>query len=172
MQRVSAAIGIPNDRFDWTGKRIDEVLGPVDGLTAEQRNAAAEAWYRPDVPHLEPLPGARELLAAIRGRARLFLLTRGNPVRQQNKVKSCGLGPYFEDCYIRPIEGPGSKRDDIEAILSRTGLPANRCAVVGDDPRDELLHAADLGCLGILVPKTPLSSVLKTLQQAGLLSVS
>ena len=172
MARVSEAIGVPVDQLNDRGKHIDELLAPVDGLSDEQRAAAAEAWHRPEVPPLEPLPGARELLTELRGRVRLFLLTRGHPARQKQKVKQCGLGPYFEDVVIRAFGSDGCKRDDIEAILARTGLPAARCAVVGDDPRDELRFASELGCAAIEVPKTPLSDIAGILTRSGLLSVS
>ena len=172
MERVSRAIGVPVDRLNDRGKKIDELLAPVAGLSEAQRASAAAAWYKPEVPPLEPLPGARELLERLRGRVRLFLLTRGDPARQQAKVARCGLGRYFEDVVIRPIDSPGSKRDDIEAILERTQIPPDRCAVVGDDPADELRFAEELGCKAIRVPETRLSDVAETLVSAGLLSVS
>lgn len=172
MQRVSRAIGIPVERFNARGKKIEELLAPVEGLTDLQREQAAAAWYKPEVPELTPLPGARELLAELRGRVRLFLLTRGDPVRQREKVRQCGLGPYFEQIVIRPIEGEGSKRDDIETILAITGLAPERCAVVGDDESDEIRHATDLGCVAILVPETALSDIWGALIRSGVLSVS
>ena len=172
MERVARAIGVPVDRLNHRAKKIDELLAPIEGLSEEQRAKAAAAWYEPEVPPLEPLPGARELLDRLRGRVRLFLLTRGDPDRQRAKVAQCGLGPYFEDVVIRPIEGPGSKRDDIEAILGRIRIPPTRCAVVGDDPADELRIAEELGCTAIQVPETPLSDVAETLVLRGLLSVS
>lgn len=172
MERVSRAIGVSVDRFNDRGKKIDELLEPVEGLSEEQRAKAAAAWYKPEVPPLEPLPGARELLQQLRGRVRLFLLTRGDPARQRAKLAQCGLGPHFEDVLIRPIEAPGSKRDDIEAILRRTQTPPARCAVVGDDPADELRFAQELGCTAIRVPETALADVAETLVRAGLLSVS
>ena len=113
-----------------------------------------------------------ELLKRLRGRVRLFLLTRGDPARQRAKIAQCGLGPYFEDVVIRSMEAPGTKRDDIEAILGRTQIPPSRCAVVGDDPADELRFAQELGCTAIQVPETPLSEVAETLILGGLLSVS
>jgi FMN phosphatase YigB (HAD superfamily) len=167
LRRVADATGIPVERLDPRGKRIDEVLAGVPGVTAAQREAAAKAWYRPEVPPLTPFPGAREVLLALRGRVRLVLLTRGDPARQQRKIEQCGLGPCFDEIVIRPIEAPGSKRDDLEALLRR--VPPGRCAVVGDDERDELRHARALGCLAIRVPETPLAEIPAALERAGLL---
>jgi putative hydrolase of the HAD superfamily len=168
LARVERATGIPAGRLNARGKRIDEVL-EGHGLDAERYAAAARAWYDPVVPDLEPLPGAVALLDGLRGRAHLFLLTRGDPVRQAEKVRRCGLAHHFEGVVIRPIEEPGSKRDDIEAILGRCGVAPDRCAVIGDDERDELKHGAALGCLAIKVPDTPLARVEHVLADAGLL---
>lgn len=167
LARVAAATGLAVDRLNARGKKIEEVLDGLD-VDPDTFDRAAAAWYDPAVPPLEPLPGARELLAALRGEVRLFLLTRGSPPRQRNKIRACGLAPYFEDTIIRPIEQPGSKRDDILAILARCRLPPSRCAVVGDDERDELRYAEELGCVPIKVPETPLSDIPRVLERAQL----
>ncbi len=169
LRRVADATGIPIERLDARGKRIDEVLARVPGVTPAQRDAAAKAWYRPEVPPLTPFPGAREVLEGLRGRVRLVLLTRGDPVRQKRKIEQCGLGPCFDEIVIRPIEAPGSKRDDLQALLARHGIGPSRCGVIGDDDRDELRHARELGCVAIKVPETPLAEVPDALRRAGLL---
>jgi FMN phosphatase YigB (HAD superfamily) len=170
LKRVADATGIPLGRLNRRGKRIDEVLSGIEGVTPAQREAAAEAWYRPDVPPLTPFAGARELLDMLRGRVRLVLLTRGAPERQRRKIEQSGLGPCFDEIVIRAIEAPGSKRDDLEALLSRHGIGASRCGVIGDDDRDELKHARDLGCVAIRVPETPLERIPEALRRAGLLA--
>ncbi|MHC4956948.1 MAG: HAD family hydrolase [Planctomycetota bacterium] len=169
LARVEQATGIPAGRLNARGKRIDEVVAGLD-LDPERYEAAARAWYDPEVPDLDPLPGAERLLAALHGRAHVFLLTRGDPARQNEKVRRCGLARHFEGIVIRPIEEPGSKRDDIETILRRCGLAPDRCAVIGDDERDELEHAKALGCLAIKVPDTPLTHIEQVLADAGLLA--
>jgi putative hydrolase of the HAD superfamily len=157
LRRVAAAAGVPVVRLDPRGKRIDEVLAPAGTLPPERRAAAAAAWYDAEVPPIDPLPGARELLDALHGRALLFLVTRGDPARQLRKVERCGLGGYFDEVIVRPIEGPGSKADDFRSILARHALSPDRVAVVGDDPDDELKHAATLGLLPLRPNPNPLA---------------
>jgi len=169
LRRVADATGLAVERLDRTGKRIDEVLAGIDEVTPEQRGKAAAAWYSPEVPPLEPLPGARETLEALRGRMFLFLVTRGDPPRQGKKIERCGLGPLFDEIAIRAIEGDGSKRDDFVRLMEAHGLGPERCAVIGDDPRDELRIAAELGCLVIDVHATPLRDIVRTLDEAGYL---
>jgi len=170
LRRVAAATGLALSDLDASGKRIDEVLRTAGPLTDEQRAAAAAAWYSPSLPDLAPLPGARAMLGALEGRTLLFLLTRGDPARQQAKIDRCGLAPFFDETIIRPIEQPGSKADDLRGILSRYALAPERLAVVGDDPRDELKHAAALGCPVFPVPQTPLADLPRLLAAAGLIA--
>jgi HAD superfamily hydrolase (TIGR01509 family) len=169
LKRVANATGIPLERLNARGKKIDEVLRGIDGVTPAQREAAAEAWYRPDVPPLTPFPGARELLEGLRGRVSIVLLTRGAPERQKRKIEQCGLGPLFDEIVIRAIEAPGSKRDDLLALLGRHRIAPSRCGVIGDDDRDEIKHARDLGCVAIKVPETPIGGIEAALRRAGLL---
>ena len=169
LQRVADATGIARERLDATGKRIEEVLRNVGGLSAAQREAAKAAWYAPLVPELEPLPGAREVLDELSGRLLLVLVTRGHPARQRRKIAQCGLGPCFDEIVIRPFEASGSKRDDFARVMDAHGLAPERCAVVGDDPRDELEHGADLGCLVLRAPEVALPDVPRRLKEAGIL---
>lgn len=169
LRRVAGVLGVDAARLDATGKRLDEVVSPLGRLPPEMREAAAAAWYDPDVPPLDPVPGARELLEALRGRIGLVLLTRGDPARQARKIERCGLGPFFDEILIRPIEEPGTKREDLTGLLAGWGIAPGRCAVVGDDPKDELRHAADLGCVALRVPDVPLERIPERLREAGLL---
>ncbi len=164
LRRVAAAVGTPVERLNAVGKAIGEVLAGLD-VTDEQRAAAAAVWYAPDVAPLTALPGARELLDALRAHpdVGLVLLTRGDPARQQQKLDACGLRGCFDEVRIRPIEGPGTKRDDLAAILAKFNVPPGRCLVVGDDEADELAHARALGCVAIKVPQATWADVERTI---------
>jgi len=165
LRRVAEAVGVDVARLDARGKRIEEVLAPLGDVDPERRAAAARAWYSPEVPPLKPLPGARALLASLRGRVRLHLVTRGDPARQTRKIERSGLRAFFDEVVIRAIEQPGSKRDDFERLFA--GLDRARCAVVGDDDRDELRHAAAMGCVAIDVREVPLAEVEAELARRG-----
>ena len=168
LERVARIVGAPVESLDHGGKKIDEVLAPLGALSADVRTRAAEAWYDPAVPPLEPLPGAREALAALRGDIHLALLTRGDPVRQQAKVDRCGLRDAFDVVRVRVIEEPGSKRDDIVELARQFGVPLARTVVIGDDPRDEIRHARDLGCPVLPVPENSLLDIPARIADLGL----
>ena len=44
--------------------------------------------------------GAEELLEALRGKYRLFICSNGTAVVQEGRLKSAGIGPYFEEIFI------------------------------------------------------------------------
>ena len=46
------------------------------------------------------MPGARELLEGLQGKARLFLASNGCAAVQLARIESSGIEPYFEDVFI------------------------------------------------------------------------
>jgi len=163
LRRTAEALGVAPERLDATGKTTEEVTATLGALAPDRLAAANRAWYSPDVPPLEPVPGARELLASLRPPLLLFLVTRGNAIRQQAKIDRAGLRDSFDAIRIRP-PGIGSKRDDFAGLARDWRLRADRCVVIGDDPADEIAHGAALGFRTILVPDTPLDAVPHTLR--------
>ncbi len=159
LRRTAAALGVAASRLDASGKRIEELVAPLGPLPEELLAAAAAAWHSSEVPDLEPLPGVNAMLARLRGRLLLFLVTRGNLLRQARKLERCGLGPSFDRLVIRPIDAPGSKADDFRRLLLEHGLRPGECVVVGDDGHDELAHGAALGCALLPVPATPFEGI-------------
>jgi len=177
LARVARILGVPVEQLDATGKRIDEVLHPLLGpflgtIPPHLREAAASAWYDPEVPALDPLPEAHAMLDELAGKIHLALLTRGDPQRQANKIRQCGLRDYFEAVRIRAIEEAGSKRDDIAALMLQFEVPPSRTIVIGDDERDELTHARALGCAGWKVPELALVAIPERLRAGGWIASS
>ena len=46
------------------------------------------------------IPGAESLLEALREEYRLFICSNGTAVVQEGRLKSAGIGPYFEEIFI------------------------------------------------------------------------
>lgn len=170
LEAVARAIDRPVTSLDRAGKSIEEVLAPAGALSDAQRAAAAEAYYDPNVPALDPLPGAHATLRALQGRVHLALLTRGAPLRQRNKVEASGMAPYFAAFIVCDITRGGSKGDDIRRLMERFRTPPERTVVIGDDKRDELHHGETLGCATIHVPTVALASIPSELEKMGYLS--
>jgi phosphoglycolate phosphatase-like HAD superfamily hydrolase len=169
---VARAIHRGVSSLNARGKSIEEVLAGVRDLTDEERSAASASWYDPAVPPLELLPGVDVMLRALKGKIHLALLTRGNADRQRAKIRACQLDQHFKSIRIRDIEGPGSKADDIRSFMIEFNVSAENTAVIGDDPSDEIFHGAELGCLTILVPETPIAAISECLKNATFLGTN
>ncbi|MEE8105337.1 MAG: HAD family hydrolase [Planctomycetota bacterium] len=163
LRRTAEALGVTPERLDATGKTTADVTGPLGPLAPDRLSAADRAWNSPDVPPLDPVPGARELLATLRPPLLLFLVTRGDAARQQQKIDRAGLREAFDAIRIRP-PCSGSKRDDFAALAKEWSLEPTRCVVIGDDRADEIAHGDALGFRTILVPDTPLRTVPQVLR--------
>jgi FMN phosphatase YigB (HAD superfamily) len=166
---VARAIERDVSTLNARGKHINEVLANVHDLTTAQHSAAAAAWYDAALPALSVLPGVDAMLDALTGNIHLALLTRGKAERQWAKIRACQLENRFESVRIRDIEGEGSKADDLRSLMKQFEVPPAKTAVIGDDPSDEIRHATNLGCFGILVPDTPIDSIIDRLKKARLL---
>jgi putative hydrolase of the HAD superfamily len=103
---------------------------------AEGVDAAAVATaYRDRVnAALEPVPGVEAMLADLRGRYRLGLLTNGSVVAQRSKLEALGWTDAF-DVTLVTGELAAGKPDPaaFESLLAELGTDASETVFVGND---------------------------------------
>lgn len=97
---------------------------------------------------VEVLPGVRDVLAALEGRYRLMLVTKGDLVNQRMKVARSGLAEYFDAIEIVAEKDEATYRD----ILHRAGVAPERFAMVGNSLRSDINPVLALGGVGVYVP--------------------
>lgn len=87
-----------------------------------------------------PLAGAVELLQALRGRARLGIITNGFTELQQARLRRTGLHGHFEFVAISEQVGAAKPQPAIFAhALAQMGAPARECVLmVGDNPDTDI----------------------------------
>jgi putative hydrolase of the HAD superfamily len=103
-------------------------------------------------PRLEPFPGTRDLLADLRRRYRLGMITSGMQRVQENKLKLLAIAGYFEEIVYSstlPENKPG--RLPFQRLLESLGVEAAAAAYVGDNPLSDFRGANELGMLTIRV---------------------
>lgn len=93
------------------------------------------------------MPGARELLETLRGKARLFLASNGCAAVQHARIESSGIAPYFEDMFISELLGADKPS---EAFFRRSFERIRdfdpRCALmVGDSLTSDILGGIRAG---------------------------
>jgi 5'-nucleotidase len=88
-----------------------------------------------------PIEGAISLLNALKGKARLGIITNGFTELQQARLKRTGLGEHFELLVISEQVGVAKPHIDIfEHALSAMGNPAReQVLMVGDTPESDIL---------------------------------
>ena len=97
---------------------------------------------------VEPLPGVAETLAALAGRYRLVLITKGDLLHQERKLAASGLGDHFA-----AVEVVSEKDAAVYTrVFARHGAGPQRSAMVGDSVRSDILPALEAGAFAAHVP--------------------
>lgn len=92
------------------------------------------------------LAGAAELLQAVRGHARVAIVTNNLLEEQQDKLQYCALDP-FVDALIASEDVGVSKPDPgiFRIALERVGASADEAVMVGDSWANDIVGAARAG---------------------------
>jgi putative hydrolase of the HAD superfamily len=116
---------------------------PAD-LAAAYRERIADA--------LVPVDGARDLVATLRERSRVGLLTNGPRVAQRDKLETLGWQDVFDVALVTG-ELPAGKPDEaaFRALLDELGTAPEETAYVGDDVDADVSGAAAAGLVPIQV---------------------
>jgi len=115
----------------------DTGVDPAE-LAAAYRDGTAAA--------IGPVPGAEELLAALRDRYRLGLLTNGPSVAQRDKLRELGWTDAVDVAIVTGELGyPKPDRRAFAALCRELGTDPDETAYVGDHPEEDIAGAADAG---------------------------
>jgi putative hydrolase of the HAD superfamily len=97
---------------------------------------------------VDPFPGVRETLDALKGAYTLLVVTRGDLFDQERKLAASGLGGYFDE-----VEIVSDKTADIYArIFNRHGDGPKRAMMIGNSMRADVVPAIAAGAWGVHVP--------------------
>lgn len=115
--------------------------------------------YRQHIPAIAPFPGVPELLAALRRRYRLGLISDGWQEVQRRKMAALGLERFFQavvlsDEWGREAWKPSAK--PFEMIVQRLGVDPARTVYVGDNPLKDFLGCRRGGLFGVWVRRSGL----------------
>jgi len=97
---------------------------------------------------VDPFPGVRDTLAALKPNYKLLVITRGDLFDQERKLAASGLLPFFDEIEIvsdktRPV---------YERIFNRHGDGPARSMMIGNSMRADVVPALAAGAWGIHVP--------------------
>lgn len=128
---------------------IETAIEVTDGRVPAPVIAELLAAGRAMLAHpIELLPHARAAVAALAGRYRLVLITKGDLLDQERKLAQSGLGELFDAVEIVSDKTPAT----YAGLFGRHGDGAGRAAMVGNSLRSDILPAIAAGGWGIHVP--------------------
>lgn len=104
--------------------------------------------YRRHRPAIQPRPGAVEVLAGLRQRCPLGLLSDGYLPAQRLKLEALGLAGLFRAVVFTEEMGRECWKPSAagyEAVRAQLGVPNEACAYVADNPAKDFLAPNRLG---------------------------
>jgi putative hydrolase of the HAD superfamily len=126
-----------------TSIRLSE--GRVPASTLERIIASGkEQLLKP----VELLDGATEVLHGLAGRYRLILVTKGDLLDQEQKLRRSGLEHLFDH-----VEIMSDKTErEYKQLLKHLDIPPERFLMIGNSLRSDIIPPLELGCYAIHVP--------------------
>jgi putative hydrolase of the HAD superfamily len=97
---------------------------------------------------VELIPGMREAVAAVAGRHRVVLITKGDLFHQESKVARSGLAGLFGRIEIVSEKDPPT----YARLLREFELPGERFAMVGNSLRSDIAPVLANGGFGVHIP--------------------
>jgi putative hydrolase of the HAD superfamily len=97
---------------------------------------------------IEPMSGAYDLLASLKNRYCLLLITKGDLFDQERKLAQSGLGDFFD-----AVEIVAEKDEAVyRRVFARHGDGAATSVMIGNSLKSDILPALAAGAWGIHVP--------------------
>lgn len=107
------------------------------------------------------LPGAEEALKRLHKKYRLFMVSNGTASVQDRRIKSSGVGEYFEDIFISQNVGVNKPaKEYFDYCFARIpGFDKAKTMIVGDSPSSDIQGGKNAGIATCWVnPKHKVSS--------------
>jgi putative hydrolase of the HAD superfamily len=117
-------------------------------LRDEVAAATMEIGRRPAEYPIVLLDGVEETLSWLSDRYQLLLLTKGDPVVQQDKLARSGLGRFFDGVHVVAEKDVHVFLD----LIERHDLQRERTWMVGNSPRSDVNPAVEAGIGAVYVP--------------------
>lgn len=93
------------------------------------------------------IPGAQQLLQDLQGKYLLYLVSNGNAVVQEGRLKSSGIAHCFEDIFISEIIGADKpSKEYFDRCFARIpGFESEQAILIGDSPTSDILGGIRAG---------------------------
>ena len=86
-----------------------------------------------------------EVLSALASDYDLYLVSLGNPIVQQKKVKAAGLNHFFKHAWFPDFKTHANKETTFQVMLEMTRIPPERVLCIGNRIDHEICNGKALG---------------------------
>jgi putative hydrolase of the HAD superfamily len=97
---------------------------------------------------IELLDGVEETLAALNGKYKLVVATKGDLLDQRRKLHNSGLGHYFHHIEVMSDK----KEKDYEDLLKRLEIKAEEFFMIGNSLKSDVLPVLNIGGHAVHIP--------------------
>ena len=161
-EAIAAVDGPPISREEYldahrqhltTESRTPVFAEILDGMASDVDPESMATAYREGITDsLEPLEGVESLIADLRSRYRVGLLTNGSVLAQRSKIDHLGWEALFDTTLVTGELSAG-KPDAaaFEALLEGLGTAATETVYIGDTPTDDIGGATGAGLYAVQV---------------------
>lgn len=126
------------------GKHFDDLLDELKVQDRSRYVAAAIAAYHDTKTSIQPFPKVPMTLLRLKGSGhRLFVATRGDPVKQWDKLIRLRIALYFDRVFV--CEKGGKDEKFYRSILRSLKARGQECMMVGDREETDIEPAASAG---------------------------
>ena len=133
----------------FTLSMIETALDVTNGQAAAGVIAEILSFGRQMLQNpVETLPHVQETLAALAGKYRILLITKGDLFDQERKLAQSGLGDYFDAVEIVSEKTPRT----YGRIFARHGDGVERAMMIGNSLKSDVVPVIAAGGWGIHVP--------------------
>jgi putative hydrolase of the HAD superfamily len=137
--------GIKSYTLSMVETAIDISAGLISGKEIQQIIELGLEMLRAPV---QLFAHAGETLAGLARNHELVLITKGDLLEQEDKVKRSGLAGYF-----RAIEILREKTaTSYQQVLDKHGIPSQQFLMVGNSLKSDILPVLEIGALAVYIP--------------------
>lgn len=97
---------------------------------------------------IELLDGVEETLAALHGKYKLIVATKGDLLDQRRKLHNSGLGHYFHHIEVMSDK----KEKDYHDLLNRLEINPNEFFMIGNSLKSDILPVLEIGGYAVHIP--------------------
>lgn len=97
---------------------------------------------------IELLDGVEETLAALHGKYKLIVATKGDLLDQRRKLHNSGLGHYFHHIEVMSDK----KEKDYHDLLKRLEINPNEFFMIGNSLKSDILPVLEIGGYAVHIP--------------------